>query len=531
MATISKTQKGYASTHLHETASLRLKFLIPIVAAIALLILTIIISLFYLESERQSDNLVHADLINTQSVAKDYYQKSISRDTKAIKAIMAALRQDSMLSEIFASYNRDALLSYTDELFQELKREYQITHFYFIQPDRKTLLRVHAPERFGDKIDRITTIWAKNNKTVVHGVELGVLGTFTLRVVSPWYDNQSGKLIGYVEMGMELDHVLDRIRESFGLEVAVVIYKEFLQQRKWTEGMRVLKRADSWDDYKSVILSSAPSHKLSPVLDKYLKQGKHIHRDYITRLEYEGAAYWLLSMPIQDAMGHDVATTLLLSDASSKTKTSRQSLILIGTSVFLIGSILIGFFYWQAGRLGKRIEQNEKILTELATHDSLTGLCTRRMFHHYLDLELAHSVRFTHPISLLLIDIDYFKGVNDNYGHQAGDSVLMTLSKRIQESVREVDHACRYGGEEIAVILPETDVNGAQTMAARLINTVSSSPFIIDEKRSLPITISIGIATYPIHADSDTALIAAADNALYEAKQAGRNRLKVYHTE
>ncbi|MDH5785719.1 MAG: diguanylate cyclase, partial [Chromatiales bacterium] len=191
------------------------------------------------------------------------------------------------------------------------------------------------------------------------------------------------------------------------------------------------------------------------------------------------------------------------------------------------GCLLVGFFYWQAGTLGKRIEDDEKMLRKLATHDGLTGLYSRRMFHQLLERDLLNASRFNHPLSLLMIDIDFFKKVNDHYGHIAGDKVLMELSRRIDRTVREVDHACRYGGEEIAVILPETDIDGATILVERLLTTVSGKSFRIDDTTAIPLTVSIGVASFPQHGETDIMLISMADRALYKAKRCGRNRFEV----
>ena len=510
------------------TTALRLRFLTPLVAAIVVLTIMLTISLFYFESERQSYSMIHERLVRTQSVTKDFFERRVVSDVKAITAIMTAMRLDAKLDEVFASYNREALLDYTVNLFQGLRREYNITHLYFTKPDRVNLLRVHAPERFGDKIDRLTTLQAVKKNDIAYGVELGVLGTFTLRVVSPWYDRRTGKLIGYVELGMEIDHVIEQIRESLDLKAAVVVYKEYLQRKGWGEGMAMLGRTDDWDEFSDFVLSSDSPAEIPAIMREYLKQGLYLPRNELTKLERDGVFYWLLSVPIEDVMGHDVAAMVLLTDVTSEADITSKSALVIGAAVFFMGGLLIAFFYWQAGRIGRRIEHDEKILEDLATHDSLTGLYTRRVFHEYLDLELAHAARFDRPVSLLLLDIDHFKRVNDTFGHQVGDMILIDVARRIRKTAREVDHVCRYGGEEIAIILPETDANGAREFANRVKNKVTAYSYNIDNRRSHSLTVSIGISSYPADADADADLISAADSALYAAKEGGRDQIKAY---
>ncbi|MES9938369.1 MAG: diguanylate cyclase [Sedimenticola sp.] len=512
----------------HEAASLRLRFLTPLVAVIVLLVMVLAISLFYFESESRSHGLVHERLTRTQSVAKDFYEKSILNDANALRAMLHALLQDQKLSEVFATRDREALFAYTEDLYRKLNRDYNITHFYFSKPDRVNFLRVHAPGRHGDRIDRVTTLRAEQNEAVSYGVELGPLGTFTLRVVSPWHDRETGRLTGYIELGMEIDHVINHLRDIFGFDVAVVIQKNYLQREKWEDGMRVLGRTVDWDRYRDVVMSSGSSRELPPILNQHLNRAQHVPRNEVLELESEGYSYWLLTMPIEDARGREVAEMTLLADVSHELDVAERTALVVGITVFILGGVLIVFFYVQANRVSQRIERDQDILEQLATHDSLTNLYTRRMFHESLDNELARSMRFNHPLSLLLIDIDRFKQINDAHGHPAGDTVLQKLSARLLKESRGIDYVCRYGGEEIAIILPETDIQNAQQVAQRMSLTVSALPFQIDDTQSVSITISIGVASYPVHGDTDTFLIAAADSALYDAKEQGRNRVCAY---
>jgi len=175
----------------------------------------------------------------------------------------------------------------------------------------------------------------------------------------------------------------------------------------------------------------------------------------------------------------------------------------------------------------KRAEQAE----ELASRDGLTNLYNHRMFYSLLKDEIARTQRFKRPVSLLMLDIDHFKRVNDTYGHQAGDAILKGLSDLLVKQARAVDRVCRYGGEEFMVILPETDAAMAMQIAERLRAEVERQPFGINGGKTAGITVSIGVATYPQQVDSLEALVKAADDALYAAKQGGRNRVCRCETE
>jgi len=168
-------------------------------------------------------------------------------------------------------------------------------------------------------------------------------------------------------------------------------------------------------------------------------------------------------------------------------------------------------------------------IEKLATTDGLTGLYNHRRFQENLTEEFKRLNRQSSPVSLILTDIDYFKKVNDNYGHPAGDIVLKGVSKIIREQIRDVDVPARYGGEEFAVILPGTDAEGAKNIAERLRKKVMDATFSADGK-SLKITISIGIATAPVDAKGKEELIEKTDKALYHAKHNGRNQSVIWNS-
>ena len=172
-------------------------------------------------------------------------------------------------------------------------------------------------------------------------------------------------------------------------------------------------------------------------------------------------------------------------------------------------------------------KQAEDKLRFLASHDSLTGLYNRNRLNQKLSEDILRASRYNHELSIFLLDIDHFKMVNDKHGHQAGDSVLRIFSELLQNSVRQTDYTARYGGEEFLIVLPETSVNEATDLADRLLKIVSEHEFSITDDKTISITTSIGIATYPTHSTIIDALLNKADRALYEAKHAGRNCVRV----
>ncbi|MEO1291659.1 MAG: PleD family two-component system response regulator [Pseudomonadota bacterium] len=162
----------------------------------------------------------------------------------------------------------------------------------------------------------------------------------------------------------------------------------------------------------------------------------------------------------------------------------------------------------------------------LAVTDELTGLYNRRYFDQHLDRQFQRVAETGTPLSLMVLDIDRFKRVNDTFGHHIGDEVLIEFANRIREATRGIDLVARYGGEEFVVMMPETDAEAAMFAAERVRKSVADRPFALSDPRLEPleITVSLGVAEFEPKADSARSLYARADAALYRSKNEGRNR-------
>jgi len=177
-------------------------------------------------------------------------------------------------------------------------------------------------------------------------------------------------------------------------------------------------------------------------------------------------------------------------------------------------------------RYGDRLRHNVQLSLEMAITDQLTGLHNRRYMSRHLDNLISAAGQSGKPLAFLILDIDYFKAVNDGHGHDIGDEVLKEFAARISANVRGIDLACRYGGEEFVVVMPDTDVTLAFAIAERLRKSIEANPIPISRPPGkLNITISIGIAGSEGPNDTSEALLHLADQALYSAKRTGRNRV------
>jgi two-component system cell cycle response regulator len=164
-------------------------------------------------------------------------------------------------------------------------------------------------------------------------------------------------------------------------------------------------------------------------------------------------------------------------------------------------------------------------MAELSTKDEFTDLYNRRYFTESAEREVAGTARYGQALSLFMLDLDFFKQINDNHGHPAGDAVLKQTARLLKKSIRRYDVACRYGGEEFAVIMPNTCLTDARTFSERLRKKIEKTTVRYDSKK-IRFTVSIGLAQFLPESDKSIAhLIKRADDGLYAAKQQGRNRV------
>jgi diguanylate cyclase (GGDEF)-like protein len=178
-------------------------------------------------------------------------------------------------------------------------------------------------------------------------------------------------------------------------------------------------------------------------------------------------------------------------------------------------------------KAGTRVLVLEDQLRLLATRDPLTNLLNRRRFFEILQRQRSQSRRIGYPLSCAMIDLDFFKKINDAYGHLAGDTVLRLASRALQESCRETDFVCRYGGEEFSVLLPDTDEQVAVAWAERCRSAIAETPFVV-EGVSVQITASFGVAQWHHDTDTPEKFLDLADQALLAAKRSGRNRVVAF---
>ncbi len=206
--------------------------------------------------------------------------------------------------------------------------------------------------------------------------------------------------------------------------------------------------------------------------------------------------------------------------AEEQQTTSILQVIVMGSLIILIISWYVTLSNWRQNVKERR--KKEERITYLSFHDPLTDIYNRRYFMEAGEEEIKRAHRYQDPLSVLMLDIDHFKEVNDTYGHAAGDAVLEHLASLLKENLREVDIPARLGGEEFGIIMPSTDIEAAGQAAERIREIIEENPTVF-EGEEISVTVSAGVAFYREHIEDMDELLQEADRALYAAKNRGRN--------
>ncbi len=287
--------------------------------------------------------------------ATDELNELQNQQISMLAAIEEIILRDTGIGTALKAGNRQQLLSTYNDIYAKLRDKYRITHFYFHRSDRQNLLRIHKPDKHGDLINRFTACKAERTGKTASGVELGPLGTFTLRVVMPIFDRDT--LAGYIEVGKEIEDILVCIHDRQGVEVTAVIRKSALNRENWESGMKMLGRESDWNYFPNdVIIYSSMDHFPNEA-GQFIDERQHIHGDPTTEIVFDGKTWRVLVDPLIDASNADVGDLIVFSEVSGDLARFNRLLIMaIGSGVFFL-IVLISFLYVFLGRIDKGISE------------------------------------------------------------------------------------------------------------------------------------------------------------------------------
>lgn len=294
------------------------------------------------------------------AVAKLVDQK-LSKDTNLMQAVLRTLMGNQAIEAAFASLDRDALLREAGPLFETLRADHRITHLYFNGPDLVNVLRLHSPGEFGDLINRETMTKARDQGSAVHGLELGPLGTLTLRLVVPW--RGANGVLGYLEIGEEIGYLVDEIRDSLSVHLFVLVDKGFMLPQQWQHGMALFKRQGSWDRFGSrVVVAQTASQLPSALNDRLLASlgagGTEVFRDASRTLH-------LAMLPLKDASGRRIGDLVVMRDITALQQTFLNSVLAVTLLSLLAGAGVLGLFYFALERVERDYQRQHELEHQL----------------------------------------------------------------------------------------------------------------------------------------------------------------------
>ncbi len=494
---------------------------------IVLLILVLgIVYLSYYNYKTQKDLLL-IQMQNNSSNIVSSVSAAIGRfnDIKSTMSLQKLLDEVSFELEIFEfryldsdgtirnSMFKDEIGNiYTSEIFTKIMQgDYDLKKFFFEVRDYVNVMAIYYP------------IYKNND----------LIGIIDLAVDIDEYKmlKNSKESFSMLRRQVDIMNLLKSIEGSISNSIAIAKKTDihtFLQS--YASSTQNIKQISLVNENREIFASSDKrevGRKLNPQecspSSLILKDGHLVHRTIVKETSYDANS--------------DVRLLFLI-DATNYVSHEQQ---LLKTAV--LSSVVALFFalftswaiYYstlqnsrkEKERLELLVKERTKEIEKLSKTDALTGLWNRGYLEEMLEMEFKRAKRNKEDISIIFIDLDHFKNINDTYGHQAGDEVLRTASIKIKESLRETDFVGRYGGEEIVVILPEANSEEATKIAEQIRVKLATEPIVFQE-HSIPVTASFGVSHLRHEHENHLMLFAEADEALYSAKELGRNRVEVY---
>jgi hypothetical protein len=283
------------------------------------------------------------------------FDKQVESETELLSSILELVAKDERLQKAWTAKDRNSLLKLSAPLLKEMGAKHRITHFYFHNPDRTSFLRVYDPDRFDDVVNRFTLLETVRTGQISAGIELGKLGTLTLRVVHPWQIN--GKIVGYIEMGEEIDHIIEKLHNILDVELYISIYKSFLKEENWKAGMRLLNRQNDWNFSPYAVIVNQSLKNVPESLNVFMEKGKHEYMEMATdlKLSIDQFDYRVGVVPLFDAGEREIGDIIILYDVTARLSSFKKTILIIVGYSALAGLLLSVFFSVYLGKLESQI--------------------------------------------------------------------------------------------------------------------------------------------------------------------------------
>jgi len=331
-------------------------FMWPFAMVLTAILLAFAIAAFLLEGrvrdQALAERVVAVRTLLTQKIAKD---------ADLMQATLHALMANRSVQDALIRQDRDALLRDVAPLFATLRDQHRMTHLYFNNPALVNIARLHSPVNFGDVITRLSATRARETGQAVHGLELGPLGTLTLRLVMPW--QVDGRVIGYLEMGEEIGYAVDELHDSLAVDAFVLVDKRFILHRQWQYGLELLKREGQWEQFDNRVLVAQTAPHMPPgitaaVLERLRGGASEV-------ISSGGKALHLAMLPLLDVGAQRIGDLVVMRDIDALQQTFLRSMLsVIGLSL-AAGLGVLALFYVALGRVDRDYQRQHDLEHQL----------------------------------------------------------------------------------------------------------------------------------------------------------------------
>lgn len=313
----------------------------------------------YLFEDREHERALTESAVAVERL----FLQGLENDAAMMQAALTGIVHNEGIKRAFIGGDREALLKLAWPLFNNLRTNNRVSHFYFTDANRVSFLRVHQPDEFGDTIDRITTLRAAEAKVPARGIELGPLGTFTLRVVVPWYEGDV--LIGYLELGEEIDHITDEVHRILGADLLVLVYERFLGTETWEAGKKMLGHQDDWPRFGDTVVVGRAMEKIPDELVKILEQGDHDYKGPL-HVDESNRHLYVTFLPLLDISKREVGDFVVIRDVTGTQDSYRNAMIWTAVISVMVGGVVFAVFYVILGRVERDYRRQREVELQLS---------------------------------------------------------------------------------------------------------------------------------------------------------------------
>jgi signal transduction histidine kinase len=281
------------------------------------------------------------DLAERSAAVAKLFAIKLDKDGNLMRAVVRAMMGNAAIAEAFRKRDRGELERNGRALFETLHADHHITHLYFTGPDRINLYRFHSPTAFGDEIDRATMLRAHARQQPVHGMELGPLGTLTLRLVMPW--RHDGAALGYIEIGEEVEHLIDEVRDALAVDLLVLVEKRFLAPQQWQRGQTMMQRQGDWQRFSTHVAQAQTADKLPAALDD--RALARLLAGNPVELKDRDRTLHVALVPLADAGGQHIGELAVIRDVTLLESTFNGYVAAVALLCLAVAGGVLGVFY------------------------------------------------------------------------------------------------------------------------------------------------------------------------------------------